>query len=314
MLSGSFKELLLDSIYNRLAITGEELYLIFRRLVRAQETVVGVESGAVYGSVEDLVETENNLGTCSLEDALCACTCVDITAEHVLCVGEDRLCIVCKNDLCLSTAFADEALVVCNVVNTGKGVLLVAKQFAILCKSEHVAIGIYALFVNGIKAYKMVSNLVRGVGEHQNDLFCTLCNAAQADGKTVAAEDGENNTNGLAAEFIFDVSSDIVNGCIVALSASNNCLGHSNDVSVAEGNTFNARSLQNGSGNDIHNVVAVSNNGSSYSARNSAEHTTHKKTTPFICKLGGHINKCDILLYHNTTHFAIFFAKKVEKI
>ena len=164
--AGSLEELFLNGIHNRLTIAGEELDLILGSLIRAQKTVICIEARAVYGSIQNLVQTENDLGARCLKNALCAYTGVNVAAEDVLCVGKDRLCVVRKNDLRFGAAFADEAFVICNVVYTGKGVLLVAKQLAVFFKGKHVAIGVDAFFVNDVKANKMISNLVRGVGEH----------------------------------------------------------------------------------------------------------------------------------------------------
>ena len=69
-LAGSREELFLNSIYNGLAVTGEELYLILGCLVGAKQAVVCIEARAVYGSIQDLVKAENDLGTCCLKDTL----------------------------------------------------------------------------------------------------------------------------------------------------------------------------------------------------------------------------------------------------
>ena len=88
---------------------------------------------------------------------------MDVAGEHVLGVVKDSSGVVCKNNLALSALFLDERLVVFNVVDTCKAVLLVAEKLAVFLKVEHVLVRINTLFIKLIKADEMVSNLVGGV-------------------------------------------------------------------------------------------------------------------------------------------------------
>ena len=81
----------------------------------------------------------------------------------------------------------------------------------------------------------MVSNLIRRVRQHQNNLFGTLCNTAQTDCKAVAGKNWENNTDGLPTQFFTDIGCDVVNGYVVVLSAGNNCLGYCNYIMILQG-------------------------------------------------------------------------------
>ena len=91
----------------------------------------------------------------------------------------------------------------------------------------------------------MVSNLIGRVGQHENNLFSTHCNTAQADCKTVAGKNWENNTDSLPAQFCADVGCNIFNGCIVVLSAGNNSLGDSNNIMILQGKALGFCSKEN---------------------------------------------------------------------
>ena len=94
MLAGSLQHLLLNGVHQVLAVAGEQLDLIFCSLVGAQQAVLFIVAAAVDGAVHDLVETKYTLCTGSLQDALGARSGVDVAAEDVLRVVEDRLCVV----------------------------------------------------------------------------------------------------------------------------------------------------------------------------------------------------------------------------
>ena len=52
---------------------------------------------------------------------------MDITAKNVLCIVQDRTAVICKDDLHICTAFADQVFIIFNIVDTGESVLFVAK-------------------------------------------------------------------------------------------------------------------------------------------------------------------------------------------
>ena len=79
-----------------------------------------------------------------------------------------------------------------------------------------------------------IAHLVRGVAQHQNHLLAAAGNAAQADGKTVTGQDGENNTDGLAAQLGADILGNGIDGCVVTLRTCNDSLRHSDDITVTD--------------------------------------------------------------------------------
>ena len=118
--------------------------------------------------------------------SLCARTGVNVEVDDTIGVGKNSLCLICKNDLDLSAAFANQVAIVFNVINAGELVLFVAEELAVFFERENVGVGVNARLVYLIKAYKMVTDLVGGVAEHKNYLFASLGDTAQADGKTVS--------------------------------------------------------------------------------------------------------------------------------
>ena len=67
----------------------------------------------------------------------------------------------------------------------------------------------------------MVSHFIRRVTQHQHNLFATFSNTAQADCKTVSAQNRENNTYGFAAELIADIGCDVFDRAIILLWLEN---------------------------------------------------------------------------------------------
>ena len=109
------------------------------------------------------VKSEDLFCTYGAEKSLRACASVNVAVNYVLRIAENSARIVSKNDLRLSPRLANERFVVFYVVNTRESMLLVAEKLAVLCKRENVLVRINALFIKSIEAYKMVTNLVRGV-------------------------------------------------------------------------------------------------------------------------------------------------------
>jgi len=97
----------------------------------------------------------------------------------------------------------------------------------------------------------VVAHLVRGVAEHQKDLLGALGDAPQADGEAVAAEDGEDNADGFAAELCANIRGNIINAAIVALRTCHDGLGHGDDIAVAGRNTAFLDGFQDGIGYDF---------------------------------------------------------------
>ena len=137
-----------------------------------------------------------------------------------------------------------------------------AECTAEILNCKHVAEGVDAALVESIKIDQAVAYLVRGVGEQQDDLLGAACDTFEADGEAVTAEYGENNANGLAAEFGFYVCSDVVDGCIVAIGACDNSLGDRDDVAVIEYKIVFLHSGKDRVTNNLDYVVALADNGS----------------------------------------------------
>ena len=280
MLAGGLQDALLNVLHQILALTGEELDLVFGSLVGAQEAVLLIAAAAVDGSGHDIVQTANTLRTGSLEQALGTLAGMNIAVDDVFGVVQDGAAVIGKDDLHIGAALADQTLVVFHVVNTGKGVLLVAEELTVFLKTQHILVGIYALFIQGIQTYQMVADFVRGVAEHQDHLLGALGDAAQANGETVAAEDGENNTHGLAAKLFLDVCGDIINGAVVALGAGHDGLGHGDNITVADCKTVVRSGFQHGSGDDLSQVIALADDGGANASGNSTDHSAHIGTLP----------------------------------
>ena len=84
---------------------------------------------------------------------------------------------------------------------------------------------------------------------------------------------------GFAAELIADVLCDVVNGAVVALCASNDCFGHSNDIPISGSKAIIFHCLQNGISDDFYHIVAFTDNGGPESDRNSTKRPTHSNTS-----------------------------------
>ena len=228
------QKVLLDVFNKILTISREELDLVFCGLVGAEKTVFFIISASVDRSRHDLVQTEDPLGACCLQDAPGADAGVDVAVDDIFRIGKDRLRVIGEDDLDLGAAGADQIHVIGDVVHTGKGVELITEERPVRLQIQHVLVGIDALFVQGLGIDQMVADLIGGVGEHQDDLFGAFCNAPQANGKAVAAENRENHANRLAAELIPHVCRNIIDSRIIPLCAGDDGLGHGHNVAVAD--------------------------------------------------------------------------------
>ena len=132
LLAGCVVDFFLNCFNQRLAVAGEELYLLLGGLVGAEQTVFCVESTSVYGCGENLVKTVNSGCTCCAEKSLCSRTGVNVAVDYVLGVVQNSAGIVCENDLKVCTALANELFIELNVVNTCEAMLLIAEELAVL--------------------------------------------------------------------------------------------------------------------------------------------------------------------------------------
>ena len=110
----------------------------------------------------------------------------------------------------------------------------IAEELPVPGLGQHVPVGVHALFVHQVHVDQVVAHFVGGVGEHQHDLFRAHGDAPQADGKTVAAEDGEDHAHRVAAKFGLYVGGDLLHRGIVALSPGHHGLGHGDDILVIQ--------------------------------------------------------------------------------
>ena len=207
---------------------------------------------------------------------------MNIAVQYAIGVVENGLCLVGEDDLDLGTALADEVAVVLHVVHTGELVLVLTEQLAVLLQREDVGIGVDTCGVDLIQAHKLVTDLVRGVREHQDDLLAALCDTAQADREAVTGKDGENDTHGATAQLGLDIGGDIVHRAVVALCTSHDGLGDGNDVAVAELKALGCGSLQHAIGYDGGQIVTLADDGATDTPRNSTYFSglLHKNLSP----------------------------------
>ena len=213
---------------------------------------------------------------------------MDVAAQHVLGVWQDGSGVIGEDDLHLRAAFPDELGVIFHIVHTGEGVLLIAEQLAVALQGKHVPIGVYALFVQEVQADQVVAHLVGGIAEHQDDFLGPLGDAPQADGKAVAAENGEDDAHGLAAQLGLHIVGDIVHRGIVALGAGHDSLSHGNHVTVPDGEAVVSGRLQHGIGDDLHQVITAADDRGPQAAGNGTDHTTHVGTLLIVSCVSFH--------------------------
>ena len=158
-----------------------------------------------------------------------------------------------------------------------EAVLVEAEILAVLIQCEDIAEWIDALFIKHVHVDKMVAYLVGGVGQHKDYLLRALCYAAQTHRKAVAAENGENNADGPAAELCPDVRRDIVDGGIVPLRSRDDRLGHGDYVSVADLKLILAYRLHDGIRNDFDKIVPGADDGCAEASGNCTDNSAHNR-------------------------------------
>ena len=251
----------LNGLHQPLTVPGEELDLILGGLVGSQQAVVLIAPAAVYRGVHNLVQTEHLFPAGGQQAALGAGSGVDVTAQHVFGVGQDGAGVVGKENLHLRAALPDELGVIVHIVHPGKGVLVVSEERPVALQGEYILIGIYSLLVHQVQVHQMVAHLVGGVGEQQHDFLGALGNAPQADGKAVAAEDGEENADGLSPQLGPHVGGDVLHRGVIALGPGHDGLRHGDDIPVTHGKAVLTGGLQHGSGDNLHQIVPASDDG-----------------------------------------------------
>ena len=182
---------------------------------------------------------------------------MDITAEDVLRLLQDRFCLVGKYDLGLTAAAGDKLLIVFHIVHAGKRVKGIAEVFAVSRLVEHIAVGVYITVFQQLLIKEMIADLIGRIAEHQRDLLHTQGNAAQPDGKAVAAEDGENDAQMVAAELGAYIVGDVLNSGIISCGTGNNRFGDSNDVTVSEGEALSLGGSQYAVADNGYKVIVL---------------------------------------------------------
>ena len=278
MAAGLLQQPLLNGLHQPLAVPGEELHLLLGGLVGAQQAVFLITAAAVNRGVQNLVQTKDPLGSGGLQQPLGALTGVNVAAQHIPGIGQDGPGIVGKDDLHLRPAALNQLLVVGHVVHTGEGVLLIAEELPVFLQGEDVLVGVHPLLIHRVQADEVVAHLVGGVAEHEDNLFRPLGDAPQADGKAVAAEDGEDHADCLAAQLGPDVGGNVVHRGVIALGPGDNGLSHGHNVPVPDGKAVLPGGLQQGAGNHLHQIVTAADDGGADAPGNCTDHTAHKGT------------------------------------
>ena len=79
---------------------------------------------------------------------------------------------------------------------------------------------------------------------YENHLLAAFCDALEADGEAVAAEDGEDDAYCAAASACLDILCDVIHGGVIAFRPGYDGLGNGHDITVAEFKSFIAGGAQ----------------------------------------------------------------------
>ena len=152
---------------------------------------------------------------------------------------------------------------------------VLAEQLAVLRFGQYIGVGVDAGLVQLVQAHQFVAHFIGRIAEHQNNLLAATGNAAQANGEAIAAQDGENDANGLATQLVADVFSNGIHGCIVTLGTGHDGLGNGHDIAVAQLEIIGFGSGQNAVHNDLGQIVTFTDDGAADTAGDSAN-ISHK--------------------------------------
>ena len=196
--------------------------------------------------------------------------------DDIFGVVQDAAGVIGKDHFHLGAGFPDQLSIVIHVVDAGEAVDPVAEELPVALQSQQIPVRIHALLVQTVPVHQVVAHLVRGIGEHQDHFLRALGDAPQADGKAVAAEDGEDDADGPAAQLLSHVGGDIVHRGVVALGPGHNGLSHGDDVPVMEGKALLLGGGQDGCGHDLLQIVSLTDDGGADAPGYSSYHTTHR--------------------------------------
>ena len=301
MLAGLLQQSLLDVLHQRLAVTGEQFNSVLSGLVGTQQTILLVVAVVVNGGRQNIVQTQDHFSAGLFQNALGTLAGVDITGQNVFRIAQNHAGIIGKQHFYFSAGITDQVTVVSNVVHTGEGVLVLAEELTINIQSQYVLIGIHAGSIQLIPANQLIAHLVRGIGQHQDDLLGSHGDAAQANGKTVAGQDGHNHTDGFAAQFGLHISGNGVYAGVVSLRTGHDGLGNTDYVTITQLKTFAFSRFQNTVDHDITQVITFTDDGAANTSGNSTDFTFHINNS-FSHKDGS--NKIDTISYHKTLDLA----------
>ena len=159
---------------------------------------------------------------------------MDVGADHLVCVVKDLARVVGKDDLSFGSFFLYELFIIIYIVYVSESVPGFSEQAFKFLLSQHILIRVYALFIEKINVQQVVAHFVAGIAEHEDDLLCTFGHASEADGKSVPAENRENNSDGFSAQFSFHIGSQLVGSRIVGLGSCQDGFGHCENIFGAD--------------------------------------------------------------------------------
>ena len=209
--------------------------------------------------------------------------------DDVLGVVQDAAGVIGEDHFHLGAGLPDQLGIVIHVVDAGEAVDPVAEELPVALQGQQIPVGVHALGVQTVPVHQVVAHLVRGIGEHEDHFLRALGNAPQADGKAVAAENGEDDADGLAAQLLLHVCGDIVHRGVVALGTGHDGLGHGDDVPVMEGEALLLGGGQDGCGHDLLEIVSLADDGGADAPGNSSYHTTHGFLPAFLLLFPGSV-------------------------
>ena len=218
-------------------------------------------AAAIYGRAQNIAEGIDFFCTGGFHAAAGTLSRMNIAAEHILGIRQDRFCVVRKYDFCFRALFFDQLCIVIHIIHACEGMLFIAEGFAVLLDRKHVGIRIDAGCIQNVLVEKMVADFVCRIAQHQNNLLGTSCNAAQADCKAVAALDRENDADGLTAEFRPDVRRYVIRRSIVAVRTGNNGFRHSDDIALVQFEAILLCRRQDRIRDDFDDIVPLPYNG-----------------------------------------------------
>ena len=257
MLARRGKQTGLDILDQPLAVAREELDRILCRLVGTQQAIFLIAATALDGRIEDVIHAQDHPGAGIPQDAFGPGPGMDVAGDDGVRILEDGFGPVREDNLNLGAAFPDQFGIIGDVIHPREFMHAVAEEFAVALQRQDVGIGIDSGLVHAVDVDQRVAHLVRRIGKHQDNLLHAGGDTSQADGETVAAQDGEDDAYGPAAGFGTHVRRDGGNGCVIALGTGHDGLRHADHIAVAKRKSFTFSGFEDAGGDDGCQVVAL---------------------------------------------------------